>query len=445
LNTDKIPSQTIAETYSLHQSIVEPDSVLAEIDKSLVHSTVDGDEVNKETGLLSAPEFDAKLQRFKENNDNSDKGFISQLFKNKKNSASDKLKAKKVRSLLFANQKTTKPVHSASQSIVKRMSFYLLIFIVVFLALAYYGFSSYQKLESEYDHDINYLLNIISEAEREAAQEQAISHETEGLVLTESDQNNNQPEPNITILNAESTPAASLITAYEKQAVPDVKTSVRSPAVASKPSPPAQSPKPSIRIDVQTAKSHAEMGYEAYMKGDMLEARRHYQRHLEAFPRSNSARLGLAAVAAEQGESAVAFEYYQQVLSSDPNNVDAISGLAVLASDLNTQFFTLRELQQLVRRYPSSGALQFALGNYYAQQQDWFLAQPAYFEAVRLESQSADYRLNLAISLDQLGEYTEAITHYKLSLAIAGGMFSESQQLSINQRVVDLQRFLEQR
>ena len=141
----------------------------------------------------------------------------------------------------------------------------------------------------------------------------------------------------------------------------------------------------------------------------------------------------------------MAFEYYQQVLSSDPNNVDAISGLAVLASDLNTQFFTLRELQQLVRRYPNSGALQFALGNYYAQQQDWFLAQPAYFEAVRLESQSADYRLNLAISLDQLGEYAEAIIHYKLSLALAGGVFSDSQQLTINQRVVDLQRFLEQR
>jgi tetratricopeptide (TPR) repeat protein len=314
--------------------------------------------------------------------------------------------------------------------------------MVIFMTLAYYGLSSYQKMESEYERDVNYLLNIISQAEREAVGNQTRSDEAKELGLAKKEQFiHDIKDP---IISAEDRKLLLPKVVNEQQPLPLVDVADKQP-VAAKPTPQVQMPKSTIRVEKQVTKSFAEMGYEAYVKGDMFEAQQHYQRHLQAFPQSKAARLGLAAIAAEHGESTVAIEYYQQVLKSDPNDVDALSGLAVIASNLNTQFFSLGDLQQLVRRHPNSAALQFALGNHYAQKQDWFLAQPAFFEAVRLEGQNPDYRLNLAISFDQLREYYEAITHYKIAIALASNENKDFQRASINQRVMDLERFLEQR
>jgi len=378
--------------------------------------------------------LDDRLQMSPENNNVN---YVAEQVQ--KDPSVERIKAKKVKNLLLAN-KPTRP--ASSSSFAKRMSFYLLLFMVIFMTLAYYGLSSYQKMESEYERDVNYLLNIISQAEREAVGNQTRSDEAKELGLAKKEQFiHDIKDP---IISAEDRKLLLPKVVNEQQPLPLVDVADKQP-VAAKPTPQVQMPKSTIRVEKQVTKSFAEMGYEAYVKGDMFEAQQHYQRHLQAFPQSKAARLGLAAIAAEHGESAVAIEYYQQVLKSDPNDVDALSGLAVIASNLNTQFFSLGDLQQLVRRHPNSAALQFALGNHYAQKQDWFLAQPAFFEAVRLEGQNPDYRLNLAISFDQLREYYEAITHYKIAIALASNENKDFQRASINQRVMDLERFLEQR
>ena len=69
-------------------------------------------------------------------------------------------------------------------------------------------------------------------------------------------------------------------------------------------------------------------------------------------------------------------------------------------------------LRTLIAAQPSAPALHFALGNVYAGESRWNEAQQAYFNAYSLEPANPDYRFNLAISLDRLGQHALAKRFY---------------------------------
>lgn len=65
----------------------------------------------------------------------------------------------------------------------------------------------------------------------------------------------------------------------------------------------------------------------------------------------------------------------------------------------------------MLAKQPDDANLHVALGNLYAEQNQWPAAQQAYFEAYSL-NKTTDNAYNLAVSLDQMGKPKLALPYY---------------------------------
>ena len=189
--------------------------------------------------------------------------------------------------------------------------------------------------------------------------------------------------------------------------------------VARAPSPPPRAaPAPRNRPRIVRATRPGNdllLAYQAYQAGRLAEARELYLRHLKLRPRSRDALLGLGAIALHEGRLEEARERYRAVLALDPRDATARAALASIERPADIPA-SEAELQVLLRSQPAAPHLHFALGNLYAAQGRWPLAQQHYFEALRLDDDNPDYAYNLAVSLDRLGEQDEALTYYRRAL-----------------------------
>jgi Tfp pilus assembly protein PilF len=178
-------------------------------------------------------------------------------------------------------------------------------------------------------------------------------------------------------------------------------------------------------------------GYEALRTGNLAQARRDYAAALAADPANVDALLGLATVEARGGSRTAAASHYRKVLDLDPRNATALASLAAL-----TEFSRPEAIESQLRgdaaRYPQSAALRFTLGNLYATQGRWSEAQLEYFEAHRLDPASADIVLNLAVSLDHLGQRRVASEYYRRALAAARTQATQFDPAPVERRIGEL-------
>jgi tetratricopeptide (TPR) repeat protein len=167
--------------------------------------------------------------------------------------------------------------------------------------------------------------------------------------------------------------------------------------------------------------------YQAFSRGDDAAAQKQYRQVLQGDVRNIDALLGMAAIALRQGRYADANGWYQKVLEIEPRNSTALSALANAqitndATGPNTagSDFAAAEsrIKNLLAQQPEAANLHAALGNVYAAQNQWPLAQAAYFDASRFAPNSADYAFNLAVSLDQLGKSELALAQYQRALGL---------------------------
>jgi tetratricopeptide (TPR) repeat protein len=178
-------------------------------------------------------------------------------------------------------------------------------------------------------------------------------------------------------------------------------------------------------------------GYEALKNGDAVAARRHYEAAVAADATSVDAHLGLAAAAARAGDRATATRHYRRALALDPKNPSAVAGLAALADFSHPDRLEV-QLRADIAQYPRSPALQFTLGNLYASQARWNEAQAAYFEAYRLDPDSADLAYNLAVSLDHLGKAKLAADFYQRALAATRQQAALFDKGQVSRRIAEL-------
>ena len=169
--------------------------------------------------------------------------------------------------------------------------------------------------------------------------------------------------------------------------------------------------------------------YGAYQQQDYAEAEQLYRQAAKRYPGNRDALLGLAGVAMHQGNLRVARYYYETVLESFPG--DKVARVAL--QSLSGTDDTLQESSQIkhwLRTDGGNAQLHFALGNRYAQLGQWQEAQSAYFDAFRINPGQPDYAFNLAVSLDQLGLYQQALEYYRKARELqkhSAGLFSPSQ------------------
>ena len=157
--------------------------------------------------------------------------------------------------------------------------------------------------------------------------------------------------------------------------------------------------------------------YEAYNAGNDKDAIKLYKQVLQRDVRNIDALLGLGAIASRQGRSADANGWYGKVLELDPRNSIAKANLLDNQSQGNEQT-TETSLKNMLAKQPGDANLHVALGNLYAEQNQWPAAQQAYFDAYSL-NKTADNAYNLAVSLDQMGKPKLALPYYQRALAQA--------------------------
>ena len=174
------------------------------------------------------------------------------------------------------------------------------------------------------------------------------------------------------------------------------------------------------------------------MKGDWASARRSYQDAVASDPNSVDAHLGLATLAAREGNRVAAVDHYRRELGLDPRNATALAGLAALA-DFSRPEALEAQLRADLDRAPDSSALQFTLGNLYSAQGRWTEAQSAYFEAHRLDPASPEIAHNLAVSLDRLGQSRLAATFYRRALETARGRATPLDTAAVSRRLAEIE------
>jgi len=154
--------------------------------------------------------------------------------------------------------------------------------------------------------------------------------------------------------------------------------------------------------------------YQAYQSADYETAGKRYHDALGKDQKNRDALLGLAAVAQQQGQDETAVHYYRRVLVLDPRDPAAQAALASFGS--GDPALKESHLKQLLMQQPDSAALNFALGNQYADQSRWAEAQQAYFNALAIEPGNALFAFNVAISLDHIGQRNIAAQYYRQAL-----------------------------
>jgi len=177
--------------------------------------------------------------------------------------------------------------------------------------------------------------------------------------------------------------------------------------------------------------------YENWLSGNLVAARRDYERVLRSRPRNRDALLGLGAIAVREGRWDEASERYTALLRLNPRDSVAQAGLISVHENVDP----LRgesQIKILLREEPDAPHLHFTLGNMYAEQNRWGEAQSAYFDAYRLQSGNPDYAYNLAVSLDQLGKPVAAAGYYRQALELAGENGAVFDQPSVRDRLLRL-------
>ena len=177
--------------------------------------------------------------------------------------------------------------------------------------------------------------------------------------------------------------------------------------------------------------------YLLYSAGRIDEASAAYAAIERSHPANTDALNGLGATALARGEQRLAQRYFYDALAADPNNVYARAALLTTLQKMSPGDREV-ELKQVIAQNPDNAFANFALGSFYAEQQNWHAAQQAYFEAHRAEPVNAEYSYNLAVALDHLGKPEAATTYYQRTLALSRDNESALPLAAVQARIASL-------
>ncbi|NNE38705.1 MAG: tetratricopeptide repeat protein, partial [Gammaproteobacteria bacterium] len=179
--------------------------------------------------------------------------------------------------------------------------------------------------------------------------------------------------------------------------------------------------------------------FAAYQSGDFAQSQLKYSEALEQYPDSRDAMLGMAAVALQTGRQQQAINYYLQLLNKNP--LDNIARAAILGQQRgNNSLESISQLKSMIYDAPDQPYLYFAVGKLHVSRGNWSEAQQAFFDAHRLDTTNPDFALNLAISLDRLGQSQTALDYYNVALSLAENNPASFQSSVVQSRIDTLTR-----
>lgn len=168
----------------------------------------------------------------------------------------------------------------------------------------------------------------------------------------------------------------------------------------------------SFRVE-QNYSYYITAAYQAWSDRDWEKSRKLYDKALQQQPNSKDAILGAAVVATQLGNYQYALKLFQRRLERAPKDQYALTGILSLV-DLSLANHSFEsEVSNLLAEYPEAAHLHYIKGSLYANREQWEAAQEHFFIAWQKAPDQPDYLFNLAISMDQLGLYKEALAFYK--------------------------------
>jgi Tfp pilus assembly protein PilF len=184
-----------------------------------------------------------------------------------------------------------------------------------------------------------------------------------------------------------------------------------------------------------------EQAYASMQRQDKRSAKALYDQVLSLDRHNADAVIGLAALAAKEGELATAERLYNRALEIDPNDTAARAGLAGLRSSADPAGQE-SQLRHLLASDPAQPSVQFALGNSLATQGRWHEAQQAYFNAFNADPKHPDYAFNLAISLERVRQPQLAAQFYRTALQLAQQRSTKFVLATAQQRLAAIEKLL---
>lgn len=157
--------------------------------------------------------------------------------------------------------------------------------------------------------------------------------------------------------------------------------------------------------------------YQALNHREYIVAQQQYQQVLQGDMRNIDALLGMAVIAQQQGRDADAQAWDEKVLEVEPRNAIALSLMASYQAN-NDIIAEESKLKSMLAQQPEAASFHAALGNLYANQNQWQTSQEAFFNACRFAPNNADYAFNLAISLEHMAKYSLALEQYQRALKL---------------------------
>lgn len=221
-------------------------------------------------------------------------------------------------------------------------------------------------------------------------------------------------------------------------------TSARTQPARDAPRPSETQPAPMAESPIRLSRTRPtidpalERAYENLQAGRTADAQRDYEAVLRRDGKNTDALLGLATLAARQGETERAHAYYLRALESNPNDPTAKAGVISTRGQANDES-TESRLKSALSSQPDSPPLLFALGNLYATQGRWSEAQQAYFRAYATEPDNPDFIFNLAVSLDQLHQNKLAAQYYRMALSAGEKRTASFDRAQADNRLQELQ------
>ena len=174
--------------------------------------------------------------------------------------------------------------------------------------------------------------------------------------------------------------------------------------------------------------------FDAFQSADSSTATQLWNDIVARDPDNRDALLGLAAAAVQAGQPRDAMNYYARVLRARPLDGVAQASLIALSDRLESGEAESRT-KLLLHDDPKAAYLHFILGNVYAAESRWALAQESYFNAYSLDNSNPDYVFNLAVSLDHLAQAKAALGLYRRALQLAGNRSVGFETASVMNRI----------
>jgi len=196
--------------------------------------------------------------------------------------------------------------------------------------------------------------------------------------------------------------------------------------------------KEALRINPNSAVAHNNLGIVYKAKGALDSAMREYKEALRIDPNFAEAHYNLGnAYYGKKGDLDAAMAEWREAIRINPNYAEAHNNLGNAYKDKRHFDAAIRECQEAIRINPNHPTPHLSLGSVYYANGQMDYAMTEYQEAIRINPNYAEAHNNLALALEQMSRYGDALNQWKVYLQVARGIPSQEDWITKAQQHID--------